>query len=479
MLVWQNFLLATWETIYTVLISGAFGISIGLCLGIILFFTQKNRWWSNPALHQVLGFIINIVRSIPFIILMIAIVPLTRYLVGTAIGINAAVVPLSLAAIAYYARLAESSFSELNPGLLETAEAMGFGHLQAIYKILLPQARSALLKAAGLTLISLVGYAAMAGAVGGGGLGQLAIDYGYERFNPIVMFETVAILVVLVQLIQWGCDRLAKTRRRLGWFFALTCICVIVALITQNWPTTQHEQHTIRLGVMSGLEHDAIASAAPVLQKKYGIKLKLISFDDYATPNAALQEGKIDANLFQHKPFLDADVKAHGYQLRIVARSFLFPLGFYSTKIKNIDELPAHGIVAIASDPSNEGRALLLLQQHHVIGLKAGIGLTPTVLDITQNPKQLLFKTMDTAQLPRVLQDADLVAVNNAFLKPLGLIGKKPILQEDKNAPYANILVVKATDKRNKLWQKLTQVLHSKTVIDAYSKRFPGLVNAW
>ena len=480
MLVWQNFLVATWQTVYTVLVSGTLSIAIGLVLGVILFLTQPQRWWSQPTVHHILGGIVNVVRSVPFIILLIAIVPFTRLIVGTSIGINAAVVPLIIAAIPFYARLAEGALSELNPGLLEAAEAMGFSHVRAIRKILLPAVRAALVKAAALTYISLVGYAAMAGAVGGGGLGQLAIDYGYERFNPQVMLLTVAILVVLVQLIQWGCDRLAHSRRSLRAVAVCLAVAVPLALLGQNWPTqVWHGQRTVKLGVMSGLEADAIAAAVPLMQHKYGVHLKLVQFDDYAMPNAALSSGQIDANLFQHKPFLDADVKAHGYKLKIAAKTFLFPLGFYSKKIHNIKQLPQYAVVAVASDPSNQGRALILLQKHHLIRLKPQVGLTPSVLDIVSNPHHLQIKTMNTAQLPRVLQDADLVAVNNAFLKHLGLAGQHPILREDTDVPYINVLVVRQHDKRHALWQQLAQVLHSPAVVNAYTQRFAGLVKGW
>jgi YaeC family lipoprotein len=447
-----------------------------------LFLTKPGRWWQCPPLHHTIGIIVNIVRSVPFIILMIAIVPFTRILVGTSIGINAAVVPLTLAAFAFYARLAESAFIEIKPGLISAADAMGFTHLQAIRKILLPQARSTLIKAAALTYISLVGYAAMAGAVGGGGLGQLAIDYGYERFDPKVMLLTVAILVLLVQLIQWAFDALANSRRRLHLLAWASLIALVLALFGQNYNwsgVSTSSEKTIRLGVMSGLEHDAIAAVIPLMKNKYHVNVKLVSFDDYAVPNAALSDSSIDANLFQHKPFLDEDTKAHGYHLKIITRTFLFPLGFYSKKINNISQLKQHAIVAIASDPSNQGRALLLLEKNNIIKLKSGVGLTPTVLDIINNPLHLKFKAMNTAQLPRVLQDADLVAVNNAFLKPLGLVATKPLLQEGPKAPYANILVVRKNDNRYKLWQQLTTTLHSKIVIAAYAKRFPGLVNSW
>lgn len=480
MLVWQNFLQATWETIYTVWVAGSIGIVLGLCLGCSLFLTQPGKWWQHTWLHQILSALVNVVRSVPFIILLIAIVPLTRYLVGTAIGINAAIVPLAIATIPFYARLVQSALADLSPSLFESADAMGFNHWQALRCVILPQARAALIKAAGNTYITLVGYAAMAGAIGGGGLGQLAIDYGYERFDPQVMLWTVVILVVLVQCVQWGSDALSRTRKRLVAWIWIALLVFVALVVIQNRSATAplHSKH-IKLGVMSGLEQDALQAAVPLMQKKYGVKLTLVPFDDYAVPNAALAGGDIDANLFQHKPFLDQDVKAHGYHLRIVAKTFLFPLGFYSRKITNLSQLKPGAVIALASDPSNQGRALLLLQKHHLIGLKPGVGLDPSLLDINKNPLHLQFKAMNAAQLPRTLADADLVAINNAFLKPLGLTGKQAIVREGADVPYTNIVVVRQGDKRTQLWHELTDVLHSKQVTAAYSKRFPSLVVGW
>ena len=198
-------------------------------------------------------------------------------------------------------------------------------------------------------------------------------------------------------------------------------------------------------------------------------------------PNRALIDGDIDANIFQHVPYLKAGVKAHGYKITAVARTFNYPIGFYSKKINKISELPNGALVGIASDPSNAGREFLLLQQAGLIKINPKVGLLATPSDITYNPKNLRFKLLEAAMLPRALNDMDLVAINTSFLKSVGLSLKDAVLKEGANSPYANVIVVRTKDK-NKIWVKeLIKSIHSKDVIKAEKKNFPGgsAVVAW
>lgn len=203
-----DLLVATGETIYMVLASTLFAVLLGLPLGTLLFSSDKIK--PNPTLHRMIAGLINISRSIPFIILLVAIIPFTRLLVGTSIGIHAAMVPLTLGATPFFARLVDNAYKSIPPGLIETGYAMGANTWQTIRHMLLPEATPSLIHAITVTAITLVNYSAMAGTVGGGGLGDLAIRYGYQRFNVTVMISTVVILVVLVQLLQTGGDRLAR-----------------------------------------------------------------------------------------------------------------------------------------------------------------------------------------------------------------------------------------------------------------------------
>lgn len=198
------------ETVYMVVVSMIIATVIGVPLGVLLHTTSKGQILESPAINRTVGAIVNAVRSIPFIILLVAIIPFTRLLVGTAIGTTAAMVPLVIAAIPFIGRQVETSLKEVPFGLIEAAQSMGATPAQIIWKVLLPESMSSIVAQLTTVIISLVGESAMAGAVGGGGLGDLAIRYGYQRFRPEIMLATVIILIVLVQLVQFVGNTLAK-----------------------------------------------------------------------------------------------------------------------------------------------------------------------------------------------------------------------------------------------------------------------------
>lgn len=198
------------ETLYMLSISAVLAAIIGIPLGILLVVTEKNNILSCSMLNKPLSFLINMVRSIPFIILMVAIIPLTRLVVGTSIGTTAAIVPLTLAAIPYTARMVETSIREIPFGLLEAAESMGATPIQIICKVLIPEALPSVIQNITVVIVTLIGSSAMAGTIGGGGLGDLAIRYGYQRFQADVMIATILVLIVIVQLIQWAGNFLSK-----------------------------------------------------------------------------------------------------------------------------------------------------------------------------------------------------------------------------------------------------------------------------
>lgn len=191
-----------WETCYMVFASTLLSTLIGLPLGIILTVTRKDHILPNPILNQVLGVIVNATRSTPFIILMVAIIPLTRLIVGTSIGTTAAIVPLTISAAPFIARIIEGNLLEINPGIIEAAQSMGASPMQIITKVLIPEAMHSIVLGVTLAIVSLIGYSAMAGTLGGGGLGDLAIRYGYQRFQPDVMIATVIVLIIMVQAMQ-------------------------------------------------------------------------------------------------------------------------------------------------------------------------------------------------------------------------------------------------------------------------------------
>ena len=202
------------ETFQMVGISLALSIVLGIPLGLLLFITDRGLFWENRVAHLLGGLLINIVRSTPYVILLVLLLPITQKLIGTTIGPLAAAVSLSVAAVAFYASLVQGSLCEVDPGVIEAATAFGASPLQIIREVLLIEALPGLLRGLTITAISLIGYSAMAGIVGGGGVGDLAIRFGYYRYQTDVMLITVAVLIILVQLVQMGGDKIAKNADR-------------------------------------------------------------------------------------------------------------------------------------------------------------------------------------------------------------------------------------------------------------------------
>lgn len=207
---WLMLLKSLWETCYMVVVSGGLSFLLGIPLGVLLYTTRPGRISESRVANQLLGSLVNAGRSVPFIILLVAIIPLTRLLTGTSIGTTAAIVPLTIAAIPFVARIAEGALNEVPSGLVEAAQSMGASPWQIITRVLLPEARPGLINGMTITLVTLVSYSAMAGAIGGGGLGDLGIRYGYQRFDGVIMLVTVIVLIVLVQLIQMAGDCLQQ-----------------------------------------------------------------------------------------------------------------------------------------------------------------------------------------------------------------------------------------------------------------------------
>lgn len=211
-LLWKGSL----ETLYMVLVSMIVSYIVGIPLGVLLFVTDKNGICRCKPVNVILGVLVNLTRSVPFIILLIAILPFTRWIIGTTIGINATVVPLIVAAIPFIARMVESSLKEVDQGVIEAAQAMGSSPFQIIVKVLLPEAKPSLMVGCTIAFATILGYSAMAGFTGGGGLGAIAINYGYYRYKVNIMWATVFVLVVIVQVFQeLGMFIVNKTDKRI------------------------------------------------------------------------------------------------------------------------------------------------------------------------------------------------------------------------------------------------------------------------
>src|SRR5690625_4364686 len=211
---WNQIIEALWQTIIMVSFSLLFSAVICVVLGILVVITRKGHLWENPALFRVMSGVVNVLRSIPFIILLVAVIPFTRLIVGTSIGTAAATVPMVIYAGPYIARLIENSLLEVDPGVMEAAQSMGATPWQIVLRFLIPEALSSLILGFTIATIGLVGASAMAGAVGGGGLGDVAITFGYQRFDTTVMYITVGILIVMVQGVQSTGNYLSNRIRR-------------------------------------------------------------------------------------------------------------------------------------------------------------------------------------------------------------------------------------------------------------------------
>jgi D-methionine transport system substrate-binding protein len=237
----------------------------------------------------------------------------------------------------------------------------------------------------------------------------------------------------------------------------------------------------LKVGTIAGPETTLMEVAQQVARQRYDLEFKIVEFTDYAIPNIALRDGSIDANAYQHLPYLQAAQANQGYHFAVLAKTFIYPMGGYSSKHDTLAELPDKAIIAIPNDPSNEGRALILLAKHGLITLAADAGFTATPSDIVDNPRQLRFRTLDAAQLPRVLADVDLAIINSNFAVAGDLLPQRDaMILEDDSSPYANLIVVRSGEQDEDALRLLVKAYHSPEVIAAADRLFAGqAIAAW
>ncbi|WP_419870423.1 methionine ABC transporter substrate-binding lipoprotein MetQ [Chryseobacterium sp. CT-SW4] len=255
----------------------------------------------------------------------------------------------------------------------------------------------------------------------------------------------------------------------------------LLALNSCNSPK-KDDPNYIKVGITSGPEQEIAEVAKKVAKDKYNLEVELVPFNDYVVPNEALNNGDIDANAFQHVPYLTEQSKQRGYKLAVVGNTFVYPIVAYSKKIKNISELKNGSTVAIPNDPTNGGRSLLLLQKNGLLKLKDGIGLLPKVTDIVENPKQLKLVEIEAPQLPRVLDDKEVVIaiINNNFAAQAGLTDKESILKEDKDSPYVNVIVAREDNKNSEKVKNFVKAYESDEVVKKAEEIFKGgAVKGW
>ncbi|MBA3535613.1 MAG: MetQ/NlpA family ABC transporter substrate-binding protein [Tatlockia sp.] len=255
----------------------------------------------------------------------------------------------------------------------------------------------------------------------------------------------------------------------------ISLVALLISLVACNKPSPD----TLTIGTIAGPETNLVEVAKEIAKNKYGLTIKIVEFNDYNLPNEALEDGSLDANIYQHMPYMQAAIKAHGYKLEAIGKTFVYPTSIYSNKVKSISELGEHSIIAIPNDPSNEARALLLLQKAGLIGLnKTDLA---SVADISSNPKKILIKELDAAQLPRVLADVDAAVINTTFAVPAGLSpAHDAIFSEDKDSPYANLIVIRPDSTKKHQLEEFVKAMNSPEVKAKAKELFgDGAIPAW
>lgn len=234
------------------------------------------------------------------------------------------------------------------------------------------------------------------------------------------------------------------------------------------------ETQSIKVGTVAGPETDVMKVAQKIAKEEYGLEVEIVEFTDYVSPNAALADGSLDANAFQHEPYLNSMIKDRGYDFAIAGKTFVYPIGAYSQRYEDIEELPNGAVIALPNDPSNEGRSLILMHNKGLIELKDPNNLEATPIDISSNPHNYEFREIAAAQLPRVLPDVDLAFINNTFAQPAGLSLDDALIKEGPESPYVNLIVTREGMQDSKPIQQLVDAYQSPAVIEKAAELFKG-----
>ncbi|WP_456296062.1 MetQ/NlpA family lipoprotein [Vibrio sp. AK197] len=253
------------------------------------------------------------------------------------------------------------------------------------------------------------------------------------------------------------------------------------ALVLTGCGDDAQDNSKIKVGVMAGAEAQVAEVAAKVAKEKYDLDVELVTFTDYVTPNAALDDGSVDVNAFQHKPYLDQQIADRGYKLAVAGNSFVYPIAGYSKQVKSVDEIQDGARIAVPNDPTNLGRSLLLLEQQGLITLRDDAGLQATVRDIVENPKNISIVELDAAQLPRSLDDVTLSIINTTYASSINLTPEKDgVFVEDKESPYVNLIVAREDNVNNENVKNFVKAYQTEDVYQAASDIFNGgAVKGW
>lgn len=255
---------------------------------------------------------------------------------------------------------------------------------------------------------------------------------------------------------------------------------LLTAALTGCGSKNTGSEKPLVVGVTAG-PHAEIMEEVKKVAEKQGLKIKIVEFNDYIQPNAALNQGDIDANSFQHKPYMDSIIKSHGYDLTSVGKTIIAPMGIYSKKIKSLKDLPQNAVFGIPNDPTNGSRALILLEKQGIIKLKPNLGVQVAVTDIVDNPRNIKIKELDAALIPRSLSDLDAAAINTNYALTAGLMPTKDSLAiEDSSSPYANIIATQSKNAKDPRIEALVKAYQSDEVKQFINSKFQGsMIPAW
>lgn len=481
---------ATWETLYMTTVSMVLVVLIGLIIGLLLFNLGRSKSTVARICYQIISVISNICRSIPFIILIILLIPVTRSLLGTFLGPTAAVLALVISAAPFYARMVEIALREVDEGVLEASRAMGATSGQIVRKVLIPESLPALISGGTVTTITMIGFTAMAGAINAGGLGGIAYQDGFMRNNLTTTLVATALLLIIVFIVQGLGDGLVKfvdkrqnTQNKKSLFawlgVAIVALLTLIVFSLGNQGSTKSE-NILKIGA-SPTPHSEILEYVKPLLAKEGINLQIVKFDDYVLPNKALAEKEIDGNYFQHEPFFDLAVKENDYQFANLGGVHIELMGLYSKRIKDVSELKDGAKIITSNSTSDWGRVITILKAADLIDVKAGTDLTTATFDdISENPKKLEFiHTLNPEILSTAYEndEGDLVAINANFADSVGLSPKtNSVLVEEEQSPYGNILVSRKDNQEDPKLKRLNEILHSKEVQEWISEKWQGKI---
>lgn len=420
---WPALLTSLEETGIMMAISMGVCVVGGLPLGLGLFLANPKVRGRYPWIYWTLNFLVTVIRSFPYLLFVIALIPVTRAILGKAFGPIPASVPLSIIAITIFARLVEQVLLDVSDETYALANSLGTTRFQYIWHFLLVEARSGLVLAYTTTTVSMVSYSTVMGVIGGGGIGDFAVRVGYQRYEYGVMYVAIVIMIVLVS------------------------------------------------------SKDILEIAKKEVEKQ-GYTIDIMEVSDNVAYNDAVQHDEADANFAQHEPFMEMFNQEKKADLVAVQPIYYFAGGFYSKNYKNADQLPKNAKVGIPSDPTNEGRALAILNKNGVIKLKDNIGFNGTVADIVDNPKNLQFERIDLLNLVKAYDENDIAMVfcYPAYLEPAGLSTKDAILLEDEAASkhYALQLVTREGEKDSEKINVLKKAMTTKEVAEYIKKNSKG-----